>query len=127
MEESQESSERFEERQPEVFECDICENTFKYSRTLISHMILVHEKQNNYKCDQCNKPFKDIKSHDDHVRIHFQNIYTKKGKQRKCDICDAWLSTCSTLKNHLSVIHGIIEKDTIECDICQASFESSKN
>ena len=59
------------------FECNECEQSFSKSHSLEEHMIVVHRKQKEYKCDTCGADFLSMWRWSKHIALH-------QKESRKC-------------------------------------------
>lgn len=94
--------------QPKIFECFICHKSLKNEHTVSSHLKNFHceSKEWPFVCSKCGKSFKSkgkLRSHD----------YVHTGQRPyHCSIggCDKRFTTKPSLKRHLDVNHGILQK-----------------
>ena len=61
-------------RHKNSFECDLCSNSYKSKRTLISHKIFVHKGLKIHKCKLCDKTYSDSTP----LRQHMETVHTEK-------------------------------------------------
>ncbi|CAH1790697.1 unnamed protein product [Owenia fusiformis] len=85
---------------PNLFQCEVCEEFLKTSSQLKNHMLMIHPKINRkcFKCQYCYKLFKIKQNWKEHETIH-------TGKPHKCDICEKTFNRKQNLKRHEAVAH----------------------
>ena len=106
-----------DEKNDEVFKCQICPKTFSNKYSLQKHA-KVHEDSQRYVCLQCNKSF-----HKHHfLKSHIALEHEKEGNNGKvtCPKCDKKFAYESQMKRHFSRHHANLK--TYECSICNQVF-----
>ena len=100
--------------------CDQCGTSHKTRRTLRSHILVVHEKQQKkkqkrFKCEECNRSFEKI----------FTNC---KDHIKTCEKCGYITNFRNNLQNHQSSSHckPSKSKKTIMCGKCSDLFTTIK-
>ena len=108
----------------EDLKCQVCSKTFEKRRYLMDHLRRVHNSS-VYQCRGCLKRFRlreDLTQHqvlcnqqqlstkmDSQSSLlivpEAQNILTKRKKNNKCQICEAYFLTKALLKTHLRTVH----------------------
>ncbi|XP_037933270.1 uncharacterized protein LOC119667986 [Teleopsis dalmanni] len=123
---------RVHEVDMELYSCDRC--TFKtpvFSRLFNTHL-KIHSEDRNYKCDTCDKAFKNAKQLKNHRRLHRINstfaadtgcseIPCKTSDVYRCEDCGAVFAHQKTLKDHICR-----NKNMLKCTVCERKF-TSKN
>ncbi|XP_023333703.1 protein suppressor of hairy wing [Eurytemora carolleeae] len=127
----------------ESFSCDICEEVSGDLSDLMNHIKSRHK--NVVSCFLCQLEIKDIHRHlKSHIGkrefscsfegcsqrfVHSESVLkharVHTAKQFSCRICSMLLAKPASLRNHLSVIHGV--EDTFQCGYCLQWFRSHKN
>ena len=79
------------------------------------NQILLEEKNKIYKCEICDKEFKNING----LRKHF-NIVHNFVKEHQCNICQKVFMIHSQLTSHVKIGHE--NKKHHKCDSCLKSF-----
>ena len=82
-----------------TFECEVCKRKMKRKYHLERHILRMHSKIKNFKCENCHKSFyikEDLKTHTNHV--HDGHVY-------KCNVCGKNFSNSSNLKTHKLNLH----------------------
>ncbi|XP_035713671.1 zinc finger protein 596-like [Folsomia candida] len=104
----------------DVFQCDVCPQTFVRRDALQHHIRVVHENQRNYPCSICGKRF----SVSAEVRNHMEARHSAhKGKIHSCDKCEYKSHSKAYLARHVRN-HKIGKRH--ECYFCRkkvASFQ----
>ena len=101
------------------FRCEVCHNCFFSNGMLSRHQKEVHTQYRPYRCDQCNRDFKNERNLKQHMRGHDKNTFTK------CPLCDKMFSQKGNLGIHFSTVHHKI-KD-FACHICPVKFATKRN
>ena len=121
----------------EDLKCQVCRKTFEKRRYLMDHLRRVHNSA-IYQCKGCLQRFRlreDLNQHQTLCNQQLstkldppssllivpenQNILTKRKKNNKCQICEAYFLTKALLKTHLRTVHDedfesdYLEKETI--------------
>ena len=93
--------------------------------------VKVKEEPITYKCQHCDKQYKNLKRYENHMNVpcnvnRTQIYYWQKAKlnPRQCLTCGQVLVTASALKLHISAIH---EGQKYYCDQCDAVFTTKGN
>lgn len=103
----------------ELYSCTQCNfKTPMLSRMINTHM-KIHSDERNFKCDQCEKAFKNTKQLKNHRRIHSEVVAIQQ-----CDQCDTLFYSQKHLRNHIRSIHD--KQVEYKCDICDCIFSSIK-
>ncbi|GMS80014.1 hypothetical protein PENTCL1PPCAC_2189, partial [Pristionchus entomophagus] len=72
-----------------------------------------------FECDLCDKSYKRYSCLQKHKRLtHLRKIKTKKEGAVACPLCDAKFSGNYVLSDHLRLEHGEVDIRPFECDIC---------
>ncbi|CAG9804864.1 unnamed protein product [Chironomus riparius] len=95
-----------------LFQCEICERTFKEKSKLKSHR-QIHTTERNFVCPTCNKAFKTQACLRSHRRVH--NPVTIE-----CDYCGKLYTQKPELIKHINFVH--FNRRDYHCEICNASF-----
>uniref|UniRef100_A0A182M114 Protein krueppel n=1 Tax=Anopheles culicifacies TaxID=139723 RepID=A0A182M114_9DIPT len=106
------------------FQCEVCEETFKYKCSLVVHM-RAHTQDKRYSCSECQKSFITSSGLKKHVRTHtgerpykctdcgkafkashnlsLHRLSHTKERRFQCDLCASWFSYKNVLKTHMNV------------------------
>ncbi|XP_055688281.1 uncharacterized protein LOC129792894 [Lutzomyia longipalpis] len=99
----------------ELYSCELCNfKTPVLSRLKNTH-VKIHSEERNFKCEVCEKRFKNTKQLKNHRRIH-RNVVPDQLQVRKCDYCPATLVTGRQYKKHLRAEHECSSGHT--CGVC---------
>ena len=96
------------------YHCDVCSETFKTYRNLLSHKNVVHSTDKKYDCKFCGKRFGCISFREKHERGHQE-------PQFQCSICAKRLKSQDKLEAHERAHRG---EKPFPCSICGAGFTS---
>uniref|UniRef100_A0A1A9X339 C2H2-type domain-containing protein n=1 Tax=Glossina brevipalpis TaxID=37001 RepID=A0A1A9X339_9MUSC len=111
----------------ELYSCELCSfKTPVYSRLINTHA-KIHFDDRNYKCDQCEKAFKNSKQLKNHRRWHRTrtgnrdtNTLKELAAMHRCAHCGALFSQLKSLRGHFCK-----NRETqLQCDVCQKSVSS---
>lgn len=102
----------------ELYKCTECSfRTPILSRLNNTHM-KIHSNVKEYRCELCEKCFKNTKQLKNHRRIHSGNTVV-----HRCNYCNKSFFNVRYLKVHINKNHKSID-DSFKCDICQKGFTS---
>ncbi|XP_066983660.1 uncharacterized protein [Macrobrachium rosenbergii] len=103
---------------PGVFQCNRCNEAFKYQYLLVSHKRQVHQGQNAlFQCQVCNMEFSGLQELKRHMMTHSgASMYT-------CHLCGQGFSDRPSLKAHI-VTHGGSAERSNKCETCNIEFVS---
>ena len=104
------------EREKQALECDICKNIYQTKEGLRHHIYSVHE-ENKVQCDICGTSLTSKQG----LKSHILNMHTEK-RNYKCRQCDENFLEKSLLHEHVKSFH----KKSFQCEICGYSC-SEKN
>ena len=133
-----------EESHPKSYPCTICSSVLKHESSLKSHIKKLHEREENYKCDECDKVYTHQKPLELHKLRHggkkniicafcTKTFYSKgeanqhmnlshiNAKKFKCNQCNHTCSTAVRLKRH-SIIHMENKERNYSCTFCGSLF-----
>ncbi|XP_042235438.1 zinc finger protein 62 homolog isoform X2 [Homarus americanus] len=101
-----------------VYQCDKCEETFKYQYLLVTHKHQVHQGLNvPFECQVCGMEYTVLQELKRHMMTHSgANIYT-------CNVCSQGFSDRASLKTH-SLSHGGTTERASKCESCACEFPS---
>ena len=80
----------------EIYKCEICDKEFKNNNGLKIHINVVHNLVKEHQCNICQRVFK-LQSQ---LTSHVKNAHENK-KNHKCDSCVKAFSTSQNLKRHI--------------------------
>ncbi|KAL9905212.1 uncharacterized protein ACN2A1_005184 isoform 1-T1 [Glossina fuscipes fuscipes] len=111
----------------ELYSCELCNfKTPVYSRLINTHA-KIHFDDRNYKCDQCEKAFKNSKQLKNHRRWHRTrtnnrdaNTLKELTAMHRCAHCGALFSQLKSLRGHFCKNR----ETSLQCDMCQKSVSS---
>ncbi|XP_050400217.1 zinc finger protein 12 isoform X8 [Patella vulgata] len=95
--------------------CPICGLIFKSTASCNLH-VKRHDKK-EFKCDICEKTYKDKSTLQEHLNIHFDV------KPYKCDHCDEYFHSSHKRSNHVYQRH--VPK-RFQCNVCTETFKSKR-
>lgn len=106
----------------ELYSCERCNfKTPIRSRLTNTHM-RIHSDERNFKCDRCDKAFKNAKQLKNHRRTHLDANAAAARTVHRCRHCDRLFYNQRHLRNHERSLHeGGAE---FRCDVCQAVCSS---
>ena len=126
------------------YECSQCNDKFTFKRSMKRHIETVHEKIKNYHCAHCDKAFSTSHAKKTHVKSVHEKIKdlqcdqcdkrfastsilighkeTHSDTQYKCELCNDWLSSKSSLKRHMQLRHPKEEIIRSNCNFCDKTF-----
>ena len=100
--------------------CEKCPSTFSAMTHYTKHQKNVHcRDQESYKCEECDKEFKNR----DSFRNHVMCVHDKL-KKFKCSQCDKAFSIEQYLTKHIFRIHQSTTEIIHECNLCEKKFFS---
>lgn len=95
-----------------ALDCKICGKHFKYPRSVVRHILSVHEKIKSFECDICGKKFSDKGD----LNKHRVKIHENEGK-----ICRICKFSVENMKEHYEIIHSDLQ---FPCQSCPLRFKS---
>ena len=114
--------------QEKRFQCDQCPEKFYVNTHLKKHILHKHVRDGKKlkipaMCDICGKMFTDKARMKIHRGIFHTGHLKKKENFKKCKICEAKLSTVSSLRKHSFEMHGVEVPWPYPCTYCDRGFE----
>ena len=105
--------------------CDICQALFKNKNSMLAHKVKDHLIEDAFKCDQCDKGFKND------TNLHYHKRTAHEESSVTCDICGKLFANKAILSLHLRRFHHVYtipqEKYIKKCDNCDTEFKSSQD
>nr|XP_045598617.1 zinc finger protein 852-like isoform X2 [Procambarus clarkii]XP_045598618.1 zinc finger protein 852-like isoform X2 [Procambarus clarkii] len=103
---------------PGIYQCDKCEETFKYQYLLVTHKHQVHQGVNvPYECQVCGMEYVVLQELKRHMMTHSgATIFT-------CNVCSQGFSDRAALKTH-ALSHGGTTERASKCESCACEFPS---
>lgn len=101
-----------------IYQCDICNATYRVKQLLVNHIKSKHNGERRYKCAQCEKGFNDTKSLYNHVLLH-----TGK-KPFICEYCNMSFRRKDSRDHHRRKHTG---EQPYQCPDCGESFSTYNN
>ena len=100
-----------------LFQCDVCDNTYRTKRSLTVHKESVHEKKFYVKCDFCDLEIFHGSGLKNHIRIQHKGEVPKKTIHRKayCNICHKNMRSLFGLNEHLNQVHKVRPYKCFQC------------
>lgn len=93
------------------YPCPECEQSFGDKANLARHIITVHENQRNHTCPICLVSF----GHKGYIRQHIKTVHENK-KDHTCSICEKSFGAKSDLKTDVSRVHE--NRKNHICSVC---------
>uniref|UniRef100_A0A182IKX6 Uncharacterized protein n=1 Tax=Anopheles atroparvus TaxID=41427 RepID=A0A182IKX6_ANOAO len=95
------------------FKCDRCDKAYRYKRSLVEHVMHVHENL-RVRCEICSKQFcsRDV------LRVH-KKLHVNSDQQYRCETCGRCFKQLMYLRKHRSVHDG---EPQFQCDHCGKAF-----
>ncbi|GAB0093367.1 hypothetical protein DMENIID0001_084590 [Sergentomyia squamirostris] len=104
----------------ELYSCEFCNFKTPILSRLKNTHVKIHSEERNFKCELCEKRFKNTKQLKNHRRIH--RSATEQLPVRKCEFCPATVVTGRQYKKHLKAEHECPGGHT--CGVCGKSMNS---
>ncbi|XP_054011462.1 zinc finger protein 665-like [Hylaeus anthracinus] len=101
-----------------LYQCDVCNATYRVKQLLVNHIKSKHNGERRYKCAQCEKGFNDTKSLYNHVLLH-----TGK-KPFACEYCNMSFRRKDSRDHHRRKHTG---EQPYQCPDCGESFSTYNN
>ncbi|XP_055913681.1 uncharacterized protein LOC129947225 [Eupeodes corollae] len=106
----------------ELHSCELCNfKTPIYSRLVNTHS-KIHSEERNYKCDQCEKAFKNSKQLKNHRRWHRTIAIAPPPDVHRCEECGSAFSHLKSLREHFCK-----GGDLFCCEICGKTLSSKSS
>lgn len=102
------------------FTCYKCMQGFSTKSECTHHLQTNHRKKKLFKCNKCDKSFKNQPSLLSHVREHVKNLVYES--HFVCYICDTKFNCKKSLEDHVFYVH-LKQKKRYPCDICGQTFK----
>lgn len=109
-----------------VYQCEICDKTFKLKHHLARHKFK-HVEDKPYSCETCRKCFKSRQDMNRHSRLHTGTKTNANEPELSCNKCEKTFTCKNTLVQHLQTHLIDLEKSPVmpySCDTCSKSFPS---
>lgn len=130
-----------------VLDCSICGKHFNYPRSVIRHILSVHQKIKDFECEICSKKFSDKGDLNKHkakihkkenfcetckvkvedLKDHFETIHADY--EFMCKLCPCRYQSLSSLNHHKKLKHKVEIPDAqndFQCSICEKIFNDKK-
>ena len=115
IKENFEESKNNHEDEKIIYECSICQATYKSREKFNKHIATVHEREKQtLECDIC----KNIYQTKEGLRHHNYSVH--EGNKFQCDICGTSLTSKQGLESHILNMHT--EKRSYKCRQCDENF-----
>ncbi|XP_042894635.1 zinc finger protein 423 isoform X2 [Parasteatoda tepidariorum] len=107
-------------KEKKSFECPVCKKKFTRKENRKLHLKSHHQNvaPKTYSCPDCGKIFLKRLQMKEHMRTHITST------THRCEICDDFLPSSVTLKQHLKDIHD--RKFDYSCIVCEDLFDDEK-
>ena len=96
-----------------TFKCEICEKTFKNNESKCQHIRSAHGETKFFACNVCNKIFETKNG----LNFHLKNHQQEDPRKFKCDSCGQFFTQSGFLKTHVKTIHE--KQRNYKCDLCK--------
>ncbi|EDS41441.1 conserved hypothetical protein [Culex quinquefasciatus] len=96
--------------------CHICSQEFARRNYYLVHLKM-HQTENQFKCNECDKTFSLDKLLQEHIRIKHRGE-----RPFQCKLCPKTYPRASTLFMHVKTVHEKIRKKLYRCEKCTMSF-----
>ena len=103
-------------KEKEQFKCDVCNKNFRDSIELRNHRS--NHDLEIYRCLRCFSYCRSLRTYEDHVKTHTGEMYPCEHEN-----CDSWFTKRSSLTNHMQKHMG----QHLTCDICNKKFTYKQN
>ncbi|KAG4071025.1 hypothetical protein HA402_001462 [Bradysia odoriphaga] len=97
-----------------------CGNKFHSRYRILGH-IRFHINPDAYRCDQCDKSFKDIQA----LKTHTDNHGQLNLRAHECSICGGSFMKAASLRVHVQNVHSSATGEMFPCEKCSKTFRSS--
>ncbi|XP_055298179.1 zinc finger protein 600-like [Sitodiplosis mosellana] len=97
------------------YKCDDCGSTFGSQGSKEAHILRFHAGA-GFACEYCKKEFSKRRN----LRNHIHRMHDGDGKKHKCELCESLFYTKTELLAHIDSIHLRIQK--YKCNICDKGF-----
>ena len=94
------------------YKCEFCDKYFKQLRSLKNH-VRSHTGEKPHVCDVCGKSFTTSSGMANHRKTHSGE------KPYKCEICDMCFTVPATVRKHMAIHTG---EKAYDCDICGKQY-----
>ncbi|XP_014471773.1 PREDICTED: zinc finger protein 852-like isoform X3 [Dinoponera quadriceps] len=95
------------------YECEICKRRMVTQENLDQHILLQHERKENYVCEECGKSFSENHRLKQHMMTHTGD------RPYDCHVCGKSFTRRTAYRQHLLIHTG---KRPYVCDICGKAF-----
>lgn len=97
-----------------ILDCSFCGKHFNYPRSVIRHILSVHEKVKDFECEICARKFSDKGE----LNKHKKKFHEEKNSGKFCKICKIKIED---IKEHYDQCHDDLE---FICDVCHIRFRN---
>lgn len=100
-----------------VLDCSICGKHFNYPRSVVRHILSVHEKVKDFECEYCDKRFSDKGD----LNKHMKRFHEDRNFGKFCKYCKV---TVEDMKDHFEQLHADLQ---FICDVCHIRFKTASS
>ena len=101
--------------------CQLCDKVLSGPYSLKEHISAVHEKLMKYHCPHCEKAFSHGSNMNRHIRLVHEKVVVVN-KYTNCEICQKMIQVTSLTK-HMNSVHNNLKSFT--CSYCHKGFTQS--
>ena len=102
-------------------QCPHCQKPFKQTKTKDEHVRTVHEKKYNYWCEGCQYGTQSKLSYEEHLG---QNHPEQVTQEYKCSLCSKVCKGPISLKRHMQFRLCTMKKK-FQCDVCKKFYKTT--
>ena len=109
-------SSHLNKKKKKEYKCQFCEKVFKQDSSYKEHIMVKHEKKKPFNCNLCTRSYGTIFK----LRIHKKLVH----EPARCNECGKDICNSFTLKRHKANVHGIKPSNAYCCEHCPLFYEN---